>query len=274
MTSRAPRHGQDALDTPRFRIPLLITFAAGTRLHRERDLIQPLPILRNGPPGTFVVFPDGLRVSLPTDQIVHADETDVGARVGFGGMRFDGLDAGLLTFRRVRELRPEEQLSPARSQTMTLDPRWVHSVVVAGQDAWTAHETAAPGAVPDRWCEEPPPPLLLTGIEQFNRGEYFEQHETLEELWHAEARPVRRLYQGILQIGVALYHVRRGNHHGAVYMLGRGSMYLRPFAPTCQGVDVAALLEGAAATLAIVDTLGPARLDEFEWDRAPIVRLC
>jgi hypothetical protein len=130
------------------------------------------------------------------------------------------------------------------------------------------------GAAEERWCEEPPPPLLVTGIAQFNRGEYFEQHETLEELWHAEARPVRRLYQGILQIGVALYHVRRGNHHGAVYMLGRGSMYLRPFAPTCQGLDVAALLQGAAATLAIVDTLGPARLDEFEWDRAPTVRLC
>jgi len=32
---------------------------------------------------------------------------------------------------------------------------------------------------------------LLEGIAQFNRGEYFKQHETLEILWRAEARPVR-----------------------------------------------------------------------------------
>jgi hypothetical protein len=122
-------------------------------------------------------------------------------------------------------------------------------------------------------CDEPPPPLLLRGIEQFNRGEYFEQHETLEELWRAEARPVRRLYQGVLQIGVAFHHLRRRNHHGTVYMLTRGAMYLAPFAPRCQGVDVSALLVAAAQALARVQELGPERLDEFDWTRAPRVGL-
>jgi uncharacterized protein len=42
-------------------------------------------------------------------------------------------------------------------------------------------------------CDEPPPPDLLKGIAQFNRGEYFEQHETLERLWMVERRDVRRL---------------------------------------------------------------------------------
>src|SRR6266851_319777 len=72
-------------------------------------------------------------------------------------------------------------------------------------------------------CQESPPPLLLAGIAQFNGGEYFEQHETLELLWRAERRDVRRLYQGILQIGVAFHHLRRANHHGTVYMLRRGA---------------------------------------------------
>src|SRR5213083_1208432 len=48
-------------------------------------------------------------------------------------------------------------------------------------------------------CDEPPPALLLEGIAQFNRGEFFEQHETLEVLWRAETRDIRYLYQGILQ---------------------------------------------------------------------------
>src|SRR6266851_9579912 len=109
-------------------------------------------------------------------------------------------------------------------------------------------------------CNEPPPPQLLDGIAQFNRGEFFEQHETLELLWRAERRDVRYLYQGILQIGVAFHHLRRLNHHGTVYMLTRGSAYLRPFAPACQRVDVAGLLDQAAAALGVVLALGPERL--------------
>jgi predicted metal-dependent hydrolase len=129
------------------------------------------------------------------------------------------------------------------------------------------------GPPPVRGCDDPTPGRLLEGIAQFNRGEYFEQHETLEDLWRGESRPIRRLYQGILQIGVALHHLQRRNHHGVVYMLRRGSMYLAPFAPACQGVDVQALLDAAAATLRTVEALGPRRLHEFDWASAPRVRL-
>ena len=122
-------------------------------------------------------------------------------------------------------------------------------------------------------CEEAPPGELVDAIAQFNRGEYFEQHETLELLWRAEARHVRYLYQGILQIGVAFHHLRRLNHHGTVHMLTRGSRYLAPFSPRCQRVDVDALLGDAAAALAEVERLGPGRLGEFDWRLAPKVRL-
>ncbi|MDA1093040.1 MAG: DUF309 domain-containing protein [Acidobacteria bacterium] len=121
-------------------------------------------------------------------------------------------------------------------------------------------------------CEEPQPPLLRRGIEQFNRGEFFEQHETLEDLWRDEPRPIRRLYQGILQVGVAMYHIQRGNHHGAVYMLTRGRDYLLPFAPACQGVDVADLLVQAGRALGEVERLGRERLDGFDWSLVPRVR--
>jgi hypothetical protein len=90
--------------------PLFIEFAPHTTLYRERNLVSALPILGNGPPGTFVVFPDGLRVSLPTDQIVFTDDSDGRARVGFGGMRFAGIEDGRLMFHRVRE-RTEDQLA-------------------------------------------------------------------------------------------------------------------------------------------------------------------
>src|SRR6266513_908893 len=122
-------------------------------------------------------------------------------------------------------------------------------------------------------CDEPPPPQLLDGIAQFNRGEFFEQHETLELLWRAERRDIRYLYQGILQIGVAFHHLRRLNHHGTVYILTRGPRYLAPFAPRCQRVHVASLLRDSAAAVQEVESLGPARLAEFVWRLAPRVRL-
>jgi hypothetical protein len=122
-------------------------------------------------------------------------------------------------------------------------------------------------------CEDHPPPALLEGIAQFNRGEFFEQHETLELLWRAERRDIRYLYQGILQIGVAFHHLRRLNHHGTVYMLTRGPRYLAPFAPRCQGVDVQALLDDAAVVLREIERLGKDRLAEFDWGLTPKVRL-
>jgi uncharacterized protein len=122
-------------------------------------------------------------------------------------------------------------------------------------------------------CEEPPSRALVDGIAQFNRGEFFEQHETLELLWRAETRNIRYLYQGILQIGVAFHHLRRLNHHGTVYMLTRGPQYLAAFAPRCCDVDVQALLDDAAAALREVERLGPGRLQEFDWRLVPRVRL-
>jgi hypothetical protein len=118
-------------------IPLLIEFAAPTSLLSEQPRTSSLPIIRNGPPGTFVLFPNGLRVSLPTDQIIFADDAGGYARIGFGGMRFVGSEnEGRLVFVRVRELLPEDQLSPDRSHTMLLDLQWVAAILVDGRPVW------------------------------------------------------------------------------------------------------------------------------------------
>lgn len=90
-----------------------------------------------------------------------------------------------------------------------------------------------------------PPAELYHGLEQFNRGEFFECHETLEALWLAERGPVRELYQGVLQVGVGFYHLLRENRAGALRQLDKGIGHLALFAPECCGVDVAALLRDA-----------------------------
>ena len=114
----------------------VVEFAPGSRVHKERSFWPGLPVVQNGPPGTFVTFADGSRVPLPTDQIVLAEDAGGAARVGFGGMRFDGIEQGLLTFRRVRDLAAEHELSPERGRRMTLAPKMIAAVFMEGQLAW------------------------------------------------------------------------------------------------------------------------------------------
>ena len=118
-------------------------------------------------------------------------------------------------------------------------------------------------------CQSEAPRELLEGIELFNRGEYYECHEVLEDLWRAEPRPIRALYQGILQIGVALHHLRRGNWRGAVKLLTAGTEKVARFQPCCLGVDTAALLVAARACLGQLQSLGPEGTGAFDWSLVP-----
>src|SRR6185503_18538367 len=86
-----------------------------------------------------------------------------------------------------------------------------------------------------------------TGLLEFNAGHYFEQHEHLETAWRAEARSVRDMYQGDLQIGLAFLQIERNNWAGAVKMFRRGLPRLRRLPNICQGVDIAALCVAAEA---------------------------
>ena len=121
-------------------------------------------------------------------------------------------------------------------------------------------------------CTQGPPTLLQQGIAEFNDALYYECHETLEELWLRERAPVRELYQGILQVGVALYKQRQGNFRGATNLLRRGLIHLAPCAPVCQGVDVARLIEDADRILAALLELGPERIVELDPALLPRVR--
>lgn len=121
-------------------------------------------------------------------------------------------------------------------------------------------------------CGAPPPAALSEGIAQFNAGLFFEQHETLERLWRETRSPVRELYHGILQVGVGFHHWRNGNHHGASVLLEEGIARLEPIGPSCQGVDVEALLADATAARAELLRLGPERMMEFDLSRAPKIR--
>jgi predicted metal-dependent hydrolase len=116
----------------------------------------------------------------------------------------------------------------------------------------------------EQTCTLPLPKLALEGLELFNRGQYFEAHEVLEEAWNQDKTPGRELYRGILQIGVAYLQIERGNFNGAIKIFLRARQWLDPLPDVCRGVDVAQLRRDAAQVYASIQTLGPRRLEKFD----------
>lgn len=115
-------------------------------------------------------------------------------------------------------------------------------------------------------CEAAIHPAAAEGLRLFNRGEYFEAHEALEEAWKAEAGPVRELYRGILQIAVVYLHITRLNYPGAIKVYGRAQRWLRGWPETCQGIEVGRLRRDAEAVIAEVQRLGENGLASFNHE--------
>jgi predicted metal-dependent hydrolase len=113
--------------------------------------------------------------------------------------------------------------------------------------------------------------LALKGIEEFNRGEFYECHEYLEEAWMQEPRRVRFLYQGILQVGVGFYHQQNGNWRGATGLLRNGTQRLKEFEPETLGIDVSKLVRESERCLAELEELGRERVQEFDRSLIPRV---
>ncbi len=148
------------------------------------------------------------------------------------------------------------------------DHAWARSRMMAELPAVVAQSVTPEVIFPAGW-DAPLSPEARLGVEAFNKGQFFDQHEHFEHAWLEETRPVREMYQGILQVGVALLQIERGNWAGALKMFRRGLPRLRTLPPICQGVHVAELRAAAEAIHAEITALGPERLNEFPRSRFP-----
>ena len=113
-------------------------------------------------------------------------------------------------------------------------------------------------------CQESLPSLAENGLQEFNQGNYYRQHDLMEEQWVTETGPVRDLYRAILQVGVAYYQIENDNYRGALKMLQRSVQWLHIMPDTCQGIDVEQLRRDSYAVRAELERLGPDRLDLFD----------
>jgi uncharacterized protein len=149
----------------------------------------------------------------------------------------------------------------------TSDPRSTHPKLARALERLEAADLPS-------FCAEPAPPQLVQAIHEFNGGEFFEQHETLELLWRATPGEIRHLYEGILQVGVGMHHLLTNrNFHGAAVKLDHGIRLLSAFPASCHGVDVERLRNDAISARETLVALGADRLDEFPRELIPRVHL-
>ncbi|MDQ3525763.1 MAG: DUF309 domain-containing protein, partial [Chloroflexota bacterium] len=162
--------------------------------------------------------------------------------------------------------------SPLGTGTSTLDrvrdyiePR-IRSIFDFAPDAATrTHESPVdPGRLPDG---------IREGIELFNQRRFFEAHEVIEHEWHAERTSIRRLYQGILQIGVGFYHALNGNQKGAVLLLTDGLAKTSEFTPHALGLCTGKLVAEAQRCLREIERLGPDGIAAFDAGTIPLIEI-
>ena len=104
----------------------------------------------------------------------------------------------------------------------------------------------------------------LAGLDAFNRGDYFESHELLEDAWNEDEGAARDVYKAVLQVAVAYLQIERENYAGAVKMFLRARQWLSPMPDTCKGIDISQLRSDAQNAYEALTELGPDRIGELE----------
>ncbi|MBD2293579.1 DUF309 domain-containing protein [Anabaena sphaerica FACHB-251] len=117
------------------------------------------------------------------------------------------------------------------------------------------------------------PQEFWQGVEQFNSGQFYACHDTLEALWIEATEPEKSLYQGILQIAVALYHLGNRNLRGAMILLGEGRNRLRRYPDNDCGINVEELLLQSAELLTALQQTDPEKMASGDWQETAALPL-
>jgi uncharacterized protein len=81
------------------------------------------------------------------------------------------------------------------------------------------------------------------GIALFNRAEFFEAHEVLEDIWRAAPAEDKKFLQGLVQVAVAFHHHSTGNFVGMRSVMVRAMGNLAGHPQRVEGIKLAPLMD-------------------------------
>lgn len=113
------------------------------------------------------------------------------------------------------------------------------------------------------------PEEVRRGVVLFEAGLYFACHEYFETLWGRTEDVASDLYQGIIQIAVALRHLESHNVRGAILLLRYGMGRLQRYPAVYKGLHLAAWLERLETLLEYLETLPSPTAYQFDPQQVP-----
>ena len=109
--------------------------------------------------------------------------------------------------------------------------------------------------------------LFQEGLTYFQSGEYFEAHESWEELWSDFYLKDRRFVQGLIQLSVSFVHLENNNLKGAKSLLNKCREKFMEFNESQRGIDIKKLLKEINEVNNAYDRLTSSV--DFNWDLVP-----
>ena len=113
------------------------------------------------------------------------------------------------------------------------------------------------------------PEEVRRGVVLFEAKLYFACHEYFETLWGRTDDAASDLYQGIIQIAVAMRHLESHNVRGAVILLRYGMGRLQRYPAVYQGLPLAAWRERLETLLMHLETLPSPTAYQFDARHVP-----
>jgi len=112
--------------------------------------------------------------------------------------------------------------------------------------------------------------LFQDGFNYYKIGDYFEAHESWEELWSDYYLEDRKFIQGLIQLAVSFVHLERCNLIGARNLLIKSKEKMQAFSGIHRGINMDLLLKEIGIVESNYDQLED--LKDFDWTMIPSLK--
>ena len=109
--------------------------------------------------------------------------------------------------------------------------------------------------------------LFQEGLKHYRAGDYFEAHESWEELWSDYYLMDRKFIQGLIQLSVGYILISNLNINGARGLLNKCRPKLLEFSPEYKTLNIEDIIQSVDNSLKFLDS-NP-NLSEFDWSLVP-----
>ena len=112
--------------------------------------------------------------------------------------------------------------------------------------------------------------LFKRGLDEYDKGDYFEAHEAWEDLWSDYNFPDRKFVQGLIQLSVSFVHLGNGNLTGAKNLLKKCQQKFDDYSGIHRGINLEDLKSSIEVVEIVYSELNDSR--DFDWDLVPALK--